>query len=179
MGDLNVVALTGRLTRDMEVTYTNTGYAIGKFGLASGEYHKGSDGKGSEITSYFDINLFGKMAETMQNYLKKGKAVSVSGRLRQDRWERDGQKHSKVYVIADKVSFTNGSPRSASSSIYGPKGGYTNVGLPPGQVDADEVEGMEPNTLAQGLEPPMDSGNIEGSSADSFGNPIEEEPIPF
>jgi len=98
--DMNVVVLVGRLTRDAELKYANSGTAVCKFSLAVGRY--AGQGKDDEV-SYFDTTVYGAMAEKIHGYLLKGRQVCVSGQLRQSRWEQDGQNRSKVEVVANTV----------------------------------------------------------------------------
>lgn len=102
MKDINQCVLLGRLTRDAEVQYTSTGTAIAKFGLAVNRNEK-VDGEWKDTPSFFDCVMFGKRAEAVAQYMTKGKQIGVSGSLKQDRWEKDGQHRSKVVVIVDDV----------------------------------------------------------------------------
>jgi single-strand DNA-binding protein len=105
--DINAVVLVGRLTRDSEMRYTNGGMAICSFSIAV-NHSKRSGEQWTEEASFFDITMFGKMAEAVQQYLVKGKQVAVQGKLRQDRWEKEGQSRSKVVIIADNVRLLGG-----------------------------------------------------------------------
>ena len=97
--DLNVVAMVGNLTADMDLKYTGSGVAIGNFSLAV-NYRKGND----KAVSFFPCKSFGKQAETLKQYLRKGQKVAISGSLQQDRYEgKDGQKHSIVYIVCDSI----------------------------------------------------------------------------
>jgi len=98
--DLNHVTLIGRLTRDAELKYTSAGFAISNFSIAVNRRRKNGD-QWMEEASFFEINLYGKSAESLKQYLVKGKQVAVDGELRQDRWEQDGQPRSKVVIAAD------------------------------------------------------------------------------
>ncbi len=129
MTDLNHVMLIGRLTRDAELKYTQNGFAISNFSIAVNRRRKSGDQWVDEV-SYFEINLFGKVAESLKQYLLKGKQIAVDGELRQDRWEQDGQSRSKVIVVANNVQLLGGnsSPSQGSSSYSRPEqssgGGY-------------------------------------------------------
>lgn len=103
MTDLNSVSLMGRLTRDIEVSYLSNGTACGKLSLAVNESKKDSSGKWMDVANYFDVTVWGKTAENLKQFLLKGKQVALIGHLKQDRWEKDGQKFSKVYVVADSL----------------------------------------------------------------------------
>ena len=120
MADLNHVTLIGRLTRDAELKYTPGGLAISSFSIAVNRRRKNGDQWVDEV-SYFDINLYGKPAESLKQYLTKGKQVAVDGELRQDRWEKDGQNHSRVYIAANNVQLLGG---NTGSSNYSNAGGY-------------------------------------------------------
>ncbi len=113
--DMNSVSLIGRLTRNIELSYTQGGSAIGKMSVAVGRRYKSGD-QYVEYTSFFDVTLFGKIAESLQNYLVKGKQVAIDGSLRQDRWERDGRNFSRVLIVADNVQLLGGSDRKPGSS---------------------------------------------------------------
>lgn len=117
--DLNSVVLIGRLTRDAELSYLQSGSAVAKMSIATNRNKKEGE-QWVGVVDYFDISLFGKQAEVLKQYLLKGKQIAVQGNLRQDRWEKDGQKFSKVYVVASNVELLGG--RSDSS---GGSGGYT------------------------------------------------------
>ncbi len=107
--DINMVVLVGRLTRDPEMRYTNSGTALCKFSLAVNRRKRSGDNNWTEEVSFFDVLLWGRQAETLNNYLTKGKQVAVNGELRQNRWEQDGQKRSRIEVVANNVQLL-GSP---------------------------------------------------------------------
>jgi single-strand DNA-binding protein len=107
--DLNVVTLIGRLTRDPELTYANSGTAICKFSLAVNRRKKVADNKWEDEASFFDCSMFGKSAESITQYLEKGKQVSILGELRQNRWEQDGQSRSKVEIVVNSLQLLGGS----------------------------------------------------------------------
>jgi len=111
MADLNNVVLIGRLTRDAILKYTGGGTAVSNFSIAVNKSRKqGSDWVNE--TSYFDISLFGKQAESLSPYLKKGKMIAVNGELKQDRWEQEGQNRSKILVVAHNIQLiSNGENR--------------------------------------------------------------------
>lgn len=102
MADINNVILIGRLTRDAELKYTSGGMAVCKFAIAVGKRKKQGE-QWVEETSFFDIVLWGKVGESLNQYLVKGKQVAVEGELHQNRWEQDGQARSKIEVNANNV----------------------------------------------------------------------------
>jgi single-strand DNA-binding protein len=104
MSDYNKIILLGRLTRDPEMRYTPAGTAVADFGLAiNHKYKQGNDWK--EEVCFLDITVFGRQAETVCQYLSKGRQAMVEGRLRYESWETNGQKRSKHKVVADRVLF--------------------------------------------------------------------------
>ena len=103
MSDINCVTLTGRLTRDAELKYTQNGGAIVRFSMAVNRSKRNADGSWAEEASYFDCVYFGKGAESVNSYLSRGRQVAVSGELRQSRWEQDGQTRSRVEVFVNRV----------------------------------------------------------------------------
>lgn len=104
--DINHVVLIGRLTRDPELTYTQSGAAVCKFSIAVNR-SSGSKGENQEeSTSFFNIVAWNKTAEICKEYLNKGKQVGIDGRLQQSRWTAtDGTKRSNVEIVANTVQF--------------------------------------------------------------------------
>jgi single-strand DNA-binding protein len=102
VADINNVVLVGRLTRDAALKFTNSGMAICDFSLAINRRVKAGEGWTDEV-HYFDVTLFGKQGEAVSQYLTKGKQVAIQGELRQDRWEQDGQKKSKIKIVANNL----------------------------------------------------------------------------
>jgi single-strand DNA-binding protein len=137
MVDLNHVVLIGRLTRDAELKYTATGQAVCKFSIAVNRRRKNGE-QWVEEASFFDIVLWGRQGETLNQYLTKGRSVGVDGELRQDRWEQDGQNRSKVEIIANNLQLLGGNANSGSgqpnynassgSPNYGPSNSYPSQG---------------------------------------------------
>ena len=105
--DYNKITLIGRLTRDIDLKYTTTGTAIGAVSLASNRSVKKQDNWETEV-SYFDANIYGRMAENLKPYLIKGKIILIAGRLKQDRWEKDGQKFSRIKIEVEEVQLLGG-----------------------------------------------------------------------
>ncbi|OGW61258.1 MAG: single-stranded DNA-binding protein [Nitrospirae bacterium RBG_16_64_22] len=105
MASYNKVILMGNLTRDPEVRFTPQGTPVASFGVAVNRKYKQGDELKEEV-GFFDIVVFGKQGENCGQYLAKGRSVLVEGRLQQRRWETDdGQKRSKVEVVAQSVQF--------------------------------------------------------------------------
>jgi single-strand DNA-binding protein len=112
MASFNRVTLLGNLTRDPDVRYTPSGTTVASFGLAvNRRSRQGAETK--EEVCYIDVTAFGAQAEAIGEYLTKGSAALIDGRLRWHSWEKDGQRHSKIDVVADSVQFV--SRREASA----------------------------------------------------------------
>jgi single-strand DNA-binding protein len=114
---MNNVTLIGRLTRDSELKYSSGGAAIASLSIAVNSKKKQGDRWVDEV-DYFDCTLFGKQAESLNQYLNKGKQIGITGRLKQNRWEKDGQNYSKVVVIVNQIDLLGGTERQS------PQGGY-------------------------------------------------------
>ena len=117
--DLNKVILIGRLTRDAKLKYNTIGTAIAAVSLASNRSVKRNDNWETEV-SYFDADIFGKTAENLKPYLTKGKMILIAGHLKQDRWEKDGQKFSRIKIEVEEVQLLGGnSSENPNSSNRG------------------------------------------------------------
>ena len=103
----NRVILVGHLTRDVELKYTPNGTAIGQFGIATNRNYKDTNtGENKQEVMFIDVKVFGKSAETANQYLHKGSKALVEGRLSLEQWvSKSGQKMSKHIVIAEKIQF--------------------------------------------------------------------------
>lgn len=105
---INQVILLGNLTRDPELRAIPSGQNVCSFSLAVNRSWQGSDGQTQDAVDYFDVTAWGKLGELVNQYLKKGRKCLVMGRLSQRSWEQDGQKRSKVEVVANDVTFLDG-----------------------------------------------------------------------
>jgi single-strand DNA-binding protein len=121
MGDLAVAVLVGRLTRDAELKYTPSGQAVCHFSVATGSRVKKGD-QWVDESSFWDVDLWGKRAESVNQYLTKGKLVAVQGDMRQDKWEQDGQSRMKVKITANDVQLLGGGGQGGGQG-YGQGGG--------------------------------------------------------
>ncbi len=143
MTDLNHVVLIGRLTQDLgsderSFGYVGNGQARANVSIAVNRSKKSGDQWVDEV-NYFNITIWGKTAENLKPYLTKGKQICVEGHLKQDRWEKDGQKQSRVTIVADQVqllggrgdnsqSQAGGAPRFQPNMTSGQGGGFQNGG---------------------------------------------------
>ena len=115
MADINHVVLVGRLTRDAELKYTTSGQAVCKFSVAVNRRRKNGD-QWEDEANYFDVVLWGRQGEALNQYLTKGKSVGVDGELRQDRWQQDGQNRSKIEIVAGNIQLLGGSSGSGGGN---------------------------------------------------------------
>jgi single-strand DNA-binding protein len=149
MADLNHVVLIGRLTRDAELKYTASGQAVCKFSIAVNRRRKNGD-QWEDEANFFDIVLWGRQGESLNQYLVKGKMIGIEGELRQDRWQQDGQNRSKVEIVANNIQLLGGSGGSnPGGGAYGSSGSNATPGSyggaygssPGGHSDAPPSQG--------------------------------------
>lgn len=127
MADVNKVILIGRTTHEIDERsfgYTTGGTARLNISIAVNRREK-RNGEWADRVSYFDVTIWGKTAENIKQYLTKGKQIAVEGYLDQQRWEKDGQKYSKVCIIADNVQLLGGKNEGAPQQ---PAGDYQPAG---------------------------------------------------
>jgi len=101
---LNSVNIMGNLTRDPELKYTPSGKSVCSLSIANNRVYTKNGEKVTEV-SYFDVEVWGAAAENCSKYLAKGQGIIVEGRLKQDRWEKDGKTQSRVRISANSVHF--------------------------------------------------------------------------
>jgi len=113
MASYNRVLLIGNLTKDPELRYTPSGAPVANLRLAVNSQYKDQAGNRKEETCFVTVVTWGRQAETCQQYLKKGRAVFVEGRLISRSWEVEGKTRSTMEVRADRVQFLGGPARDA------------------------------------------------------------------
>ncbi len=118
MASVNKVILIGNLTRDPEVRYTPKGTAVADIGMAMNRSFSSDGGERREETTFVDVTLWGKQAEVVGEYLKKGNPLYIEGRLQMDSWEdkNTGQKRTKLKVVGDRFQFMGGGNNDGGSS---------------------------------------------------------------
>ena len=154
MANLNKVMLIGNLTRDPEIKYTPKGTAIAAFGLAVNRNYTTETGEKREEVTFIDIEAFGRIAEIIGEYCKKGRPLFIEGRLKLDSWDdkATGQKRSRLKVIADQIQLLGGREG-------GPGGGG---GVPPDMAEYADSQAASPPprrtppAQAQAPRPPAD-----------------------
>lgn len=119
---INKAMVYGNLTRDPELKSLPSGVQVGTFSLATNRVYKDKEGNKKEQADYHNIVVFGRQAELVAQYLTKGNAAFVEGRMQTRSWEQDGVKKYRTEVVADRVQF---GPRSAGASGGGPTAANT------------------------------------------------------
>jgi single-strand DNA-binding protein len=115
--NINVVVITGNLTRDPELKALPSGSSVCELGVAVNESTKNPDGTWGERANFFNVEVFGKQAEACAQYLAKGRPVAIEGRLRFRSWTaQDGSKRSAVSIVAESVQFLGSGKEAAPGS---------------------------------------------------------------
>lgn len=152
MANFNRVILAGNLTRDPQLSYTPNNTPVCEFGMAINRRWRDRDGNQKDEVCFVDLNAYGRTAETINQYMRKGRAILVEGRLRFRQWtNKEGQNRSKLDVLVETFSFLDSG---------GGSGGGANANRPaarPGQAGPSE----------------------EAPPADDYGPPPEDPNIPF
>jgi single-strand DNA-binding protein len=149
MASFNKVVLVGNLTRDPELRYTPKGTAIAKIGLAVNRVWTNEAGEKKEEVTFVDVDVFGRTAENVGQYMRKGRPILVEGRLKLDQWDdkQTGQKKSKLGVVAENVQFL-GSSKDGESGGGGapaaPRAARPAPAAAPSAPPAEPVEGDGP-----------------------------------
>ncbi|HXF10283.1 MAG TPA: single-stranded DNA-binding protein [Desulfuromonadaceae bacterium] len=145
MASFNKVILVGNLTRDPELRYTPKGTAVAKIGLAVNRNWTSESGEKKEEVTFVDVDVFGRTAENVGQYMRKGRPILIEGRLKLDQWEdkQSGQKKSKLSVVAETVQFL-GSPGGGEGAPAAPR-----AARPAAAAAAPAAEGAD-------AEPPAD-----------------------
>ena len=121
----------GNLTRDPEMRYTPSGTAIAKLGLAVNRVWRDTEGQQKEETTFVDVDAFGKQAETLGQYMQKGRPILIEGRLKLDQWEdkNTGQNRSRLGVVLERFTFIG----SGAGQTAGGGGAQQQSAPPPSQ----------------------------------------------
>ena len=145
-GDLNRVMLIGRLTRDPELRQTTGGTSYAKFGIANNRRYT-VQGERKEEVSFFNCVAWGRQAEVINQYCRKGKQVAVEGRLQQRSWQnQEGQKQSSIDVVVENLQMLGGPGEGGGGGGFGGGGGGFGGssgggggGFDPGPMDDDDI----------------------------------------
>ena len=148
---INKAMLFGNLTRDPELRALPSGMNVGNFSIATNRTYKDRDGKKQEQTDFHNVVVFGRQADLVNQYLKKGSSVFVEGRMQTRSWEKDGEKKYRTEVVADRVQFgpkaSGGGARSASTSQGDDQtppedmagGGGSGIEYPKDDINPDDI----------------------------------------
>jgi len=152
MASFNKVILVGNLTRDPELRYTPKGMAVAKIGLAVNRTWRSEAGEQKEEVTFVDVDIWGRTAENVSQYMRKGSPILIEGRLRLDQWDdkQSGQKRSKLGVTAETVQFLSAGQRGDSV------GGAPGAPAPRPQRPAAAAPPAEPD----GEAPPMHDDDV-------------------
>lgn len=152
MASFNRVILMGNLTRDIELRYLPSGTAVSEFSIAVNDRRKTSDGQWVDDPSFFDIVLYGRTAEVASEFLSKGSPVLIEGRLKQDTWEKEGQKRSRVKVIGDRMQMIGAKGAGGSQGTVRESGGSA----PPNYVNSNQSSRPAPTPASRDAQPTGD-----------------------
>jgi single-strand DNA-binding protein len=146
---LNKVFLIGNLTRDPELKALPSGSKVASFGLATNRTYKDKDGNRQESVEFHNIVVFGRTAETVSQYMKKGSQIYVEGRLQTRSWDgKDGEKKYRTEIVADTVQFgnrptgtqTSGSVKTGGDTQSAPTGGLSDkIDYPSEEINPDDI----------------------------------------
>ncbi len=136
MGSSNFVLLMGNLTRDPEVRQIPSGMTVADLGVAVSEKYKNKAGELVETVCFVDVVVWGRLAETCGQYLKKGSPVLLEGKLQLDQWtDKEGEKRSKLRVRADRVQFLSSNRRDEGGGGGAPTSSTPNTSSGTGHED--------------------------------------------
>jgi single-strand DNA-binding protein len=145
MPNLNQVMIMGNLTRDPELRYTPNNTAVANIGIAVNRKWRNQEGQSQEETTFVDCEAWGRTAEVMNEYLRKGRPVYVQGRLRLDQWQdKEGNNRSKLKVVVENFQFLDSRGGEGADEASRPPAGRSSnppaqaPGLAPAEVGADQ-----------------------------------------
>ncbi len=193
MPNLNKVLLMGNLTRDPELRYLPSGMAVVNLGLAVNRRWRNQQGEQQEETTFVDLEAYGKPAETMNQFLKKGRPVFIEGRLRLDQWQdKEGNSRSKLKVVVDTFQFIDsgmggrdsaGGGASSSGGDYGQASDHDSGNAGAGGGSGYDPGQSQPRRPApQRSAPPARNASApppQAAPAQDPHKPVDEDDIPF
>ena len=172
MASYNKVILAGNLTRDPELKYTPSGMAIAKIGLAMNRKWKTETGEMKEEVTFVDVDAFGRQAETIGQYLKRGRPILIEGRLKLDQWDdkQTGQKRSRLGVVCESFQFLDSGRPGEGGGMSGGGGAGGGSGVPSGPPAATPPYRSSAPAAHRAPPPPPPGAD---------GPPPEEDDVPF
>jgi single-strand DNA-binding protein len=181
MASLNKVMIIGNLTRDPEVKYTPKGQAIAEISLAVNRSYSTADGEKREEVTYLEVTFWGKQAEVLGQWMKKGRPLYVEGRLRLDSWEdkETGKKQSRLRITGEEFQFLGskndgggGGQYEEGGSSRGSSGGYSQNRPSSGQQ-------RPPQNSEYDDSPPPRNAPSQQPRPDAFPPGLDDDEIPF
>lgn len=168
MPNLNRVMLMGNLTRDPELRYTPSNTAVAQIGLAINHRWKDQSGEQREEVTFIDCEAWGRTAEVLNQYLRKGRPVYVEGRLKLDQWQdKEGNSRSKLKVVVETFQFIDS--KGGDGEGGGGGGGGGNYNRSPSQGQQRPPQQQRPaQSSPQQQQPPSEPYQ-----------PVDEDNIPF
>ncbi|MEX0916937.1 MAG: single-stranded DNA-binding protein [Candidatus Paceibacterota bacterium] len=145
---LNKALIYGNLTRDPELRSLPSGVQVATFSIATNRVWKNQEGQKQENTDFHNVVVFGRQAETVSQYLKKGSSALVEGRMQTRSWEADGQKKYRTEIVADRVQFGprgggGGAPQSnegnSSKDSQGSNSQGESIDYPDEEINPDDI----------------------------------------
>ena len=174
MASFNRVILLGNITRDIEIKYLQSGTAVSDVGLAVNDRRKDAQtGQWIEETTFVDVVMWGRTAEIAGEYLSKGSPILIEGRLKLDTWEKEGQKHSKIRVVCEKMQMLGSKGGGGGGGGGGSRGQSGNSGS---SQSYDEGDYGEPASHSSG---PSSSAAPRSAPARQAPPPAPPDDIPF
>lgn len=159
---LNKVFLYGNLTRDPELRALPSGQQVASFSIATNRTYKNKEGQKQEAVEFHNIVAFGRLADLIGQYLRKGRPVFVEGRLQTRSWEKDGEKKYRTEIVVDNFQF-------------GPSAG----GMSSGSQDPEASEGGASRSKSKAGDPSIGSGLGKSADIEYPAEDISPEDIPF
>ncbi len=143
---INKAMLFGNLTRDPELRALPSGVNVCNFSVATNRVYKDKDGKKQEQADFHNVVVFGRQADIVAQYLKKGSSVFIEGRMQTRSWEKEGQKQYRTEVIADRVQFgpkgsSGGGGKRETAADEGSAGdsGASGIDYPKDEINPDDI----------------------------------------
>jgi single-strand DNA-binding protein len=135
---LNSVNIMGNLTKDPEIKSTPSGKSVCSMSIANNRIYSKGNERVTEV-SYFDVEAWGPIAENCAKYLKKGSGIIVEGRLKQDRWEKDGKTQSRVRISANSIHFMPKKSEEGGGGAQQSRSTDANSALDANSINADDI----------------------------------------
>jgi single-strand DNA-binding protein len=173
MASYNRVILLGNLTRDPELRYIPSGQAVSDLGLAVNHRYKNASGEWVDEATFVDVTVWARSAEIANEYLSKGSPVLIEGRLKLDMWEKDGQKHSKMRVVCERLTLVGS--RGDGGGQGGGQGGAQRTGARPARSQGSSQQGPPPDDPGEYGAPEYSSAGSRSDAPSGHG----EADIPF